>query len=248
MVKKPIVRRIATFILLCLIVQVFPVGVTQAEESKAYSEAPTESHLVSNGASVNVLNGMVFHEGDPANLTDGKADTLTGGYGLVDFYVDLGRKLPLTYVNISFSRMWDGVNTVYVSDDAQSWQQVIAGSGSQYEYIKDTAATNGETQPNEFGALLPEGTEGRYVRISTKDWANFYELRVYSSQEVAAPNTDYSEAPSGLRIVSTGAQVTGYNGMKFNDGDPVNLTDGNPATMAGGLRSGRYVRGSGPQA
>lgn len=234
MVKKPIVRRIATFILLCLIVQVFPVGVTQAEESKAYSEAPTESHLVSNGASVNVLNGMVFHEGDPANLTDGKADTLTGGYGLVDFYVDLGRKLPLTYVNISFSRMWDGVNTVYVSDDAQSWQQVIAGSGSQYEYIKDTAATNGETQPNEFGALLPEGTEGRYVRISTKDWANFYELRVYSSQEVAAPNTDYSEAPSGLRIVSTGAQVTGYNGMKFNDGDPVNLTDGNPATMAGG--------------
>lgn len=219
-------------LLLSLMLQLFPAGVIRAEEAKAYSEVPAVSYLISKGAAVVGLNGMKFNDGDPVNLTDGKENTMSGGYGPVDFYVDLGQKLPLNYVNILFNRMWDGVNTIYVSDDAENWKMVITGDGGQHEYMKVTS--DGESQPNELGALLPEGTEGRYVRLSSKDWANIYEFGVYSSQELSAPNTAYSEAPSGSRIVSQGAQVIGYNGMKFNDGDPANLTDGNFGTMAGG--------------
>ncbi|UVI33523.1 S-layer homology domain-containing protein [Paenibacillus spongiae] len=232
--KKRLAGLTASIMALSLLLLI-PAGSVWAETAKMYSEAPDSAYLVSKGSEVIGLSGMVFNDGDPVGITDGNPATMAGGKETVDFYLDLGRTQPLNYVRILYNRMWDGMNEIYVSNDGQSWgKPVVSGDGAAHEYMKDTAATDGEKQPNELGALLPDGTEGRYVRLTAKSWANFYEVEVYSPQEPPYADTAYREPPAGSRIVSQGAAVTGYNSMKFNDGAPVNITDGSPATMAGG--------------
>ncbi|MFC3800889.1 DUF4038 domain-containing protein [Cohnella sp. GCM10012308] len=235
-VKKRLAGLTALLLILGLLLEAIPATLPAAAAgAKAYEAAPEPSYLVSKGSAVTGYNGMTFNDGAPLNLTDGLPDTLAGGYGPVDFVIDLERKQPLNYVRILFNRMWNGDNTIFVSDDGSTWQTVVSGSEGQYDYMKDTAATDDQTQPNELGALLPDGTEGRYVRVTTKDWANLYEVEVYTSQAPLAENKDYAAAaPDGSRLVSQGASAIGYNGMKFNDGEPASLTDGNSVTMAGG--------------
>lgn len=177
-----------------LLLQLIPDGIVRAESDKiyreppetAYAEPPAGSRIVSQGSAVTGYNGMKFNDGDPVNITDGNAATMAGGYGPVDFYVDLGRELALDYVQVLFNRFWNGTNKIYVSGDAENWTPVLAGDGSAYEYLKDTAATDGEKQPNELGAQLPDGTKGRYVRFTAREWANLYEFRVYSSATIQA--------------------------------------------------------------
>ncbi|MCQ6562307.1 S-layer homology domain-containing protein [Paenibacillus mendelii] len=233
--KRRLAGWTAIMMVFSLLLQLIPAGIASAESALVYSEPPETAYLISKGSEVIGLSGMEFNDGDPVSLTDGNPATMAGGKETVDFYLDLGSRQPLNYVRILFNRMWDGINELYVSDDGVNWgEPILTSDGADHEYMKDTAATDGEKQPNELGALLPAGTEGRYVRLTAKGWANMYEVEIYSPQEPLVVDTNYSEPPVGSRIVSQGAAVAGYNGMKFNDGDPVHITDGSPATMAGG--------------
>ncbi|GGE03083.1 hypothetical protein GCM10010911_72720 [Paenibacillus nasutitermitis] len=187
--KKHVWRFICGLLVIIICLLFIPAGHANASGTKSYTEVPAGLHLVSQGSTVTPYNGMVFNDaakGSPSgareHLTDGNLGTLAGGYGAVNFYIDLGRKLPLEYVKVYFSRLWDGVNKVYVSDDAVNWTEVVSGDGSQDEYLRDLTATDSMTQPNDFGALLPAGTTGRYVRLTTRSWANLYEIQVYSTQ------------------------------------------------------------------
>ncbi|OUS68780.1 hypothetical protein B1748_32960 [Paenibacillus sp. MY03] len=238
-------RLFSCLLVICLLIVYAAPDRAGATETKDYTELPAGLHLVSHGAPVTAYNGMVFNDslqGNPTgsrkNLTDGNLTTKAGGYGAVDFYIDLGTIMPLNYVQANFSRLWDGTNKVYVSDDAANWTEVISGNGSQYEYLSDEAATNSLTEPNVFGALFPVGTEGRYVRLTAKSWADLFEFQIYSSLD---PFPDYLEVPAGMQLISQDASVTAYNGMIFNDGsqgNPTepreNITDGSLTTKAGG--------------
>ncbi|WP_135550333.1 apiosidase-like domain-containing protein [Paenibacillus cymbidii] len=170
-------------LVLILFLSIIPIGSVKANASKLYSELPLGLNLVSEGALVTGYNNMTFNDGVKSNLTDGNLSSMSGGYGLVDFYVDLGQKINVDYVKIYFNRLWNGTNTLYVSDDAVTWSQVVIGDGSvgKYEYLQDTTATDALHNSNIFGALLPSGTHGRYVRLTTKDWSDIYEFQVYSS-------------------------------------------------------------------
>jgi len=225
------------FLVVAVWLSVMPLGraAATADSSKLYEEVPSGAVLVSQGATVTAYNGMVVHDGPQSNLTDGDLGTLSGGtLGFVDLYLDLGQSSPLNYVQINFNRHWTGVNTVYVSDNATDWTEVVTGDGSigKYEYMQNTSLTD-ILQNNIFGAVLPDNTAGRYVRIrAQQDYVNINEIQVYS--QVTAASKEFAEVPPGTRLVSQGAPVTAYNGMVVHDGPQSNLTDGDLTTLSGG--------------
>ncbi|BBH19155.1 hypothetical protein Back11_05000 [Paenibacillus baekrokdamisoli] len=231
-------RLFTWFLAVTLLLSVIPISKASADAPKLYTEVPSEARLVSQGAPVTAYNGMEIHDGPQSNLTDGDLTTLSGGaLGFVDLYLDLGQKMGLDYVKINFNRHWTGVNTIYVSDDATNWTEVVSGDGSlgKYEYLQNTTITD-ILKNNIFGALLPSNTSGRYVRIrAQQDYVNINEIQVYSQD--APPvvvSKQYTEVPSGARLVSQGAPVTAYNNMEIHDGPQSNLTDGDLTTLSGG--------------
>jgi uncharacterized repeat protein (TIGR02543 family) len=224
------------FLAVALFLSTIPMGKASANIAKSYTEVPSDSSLVSQGATVTPYNGMVINDGVQSNLTDGELGTMSGGGpGFIDLYLDLGQKKELNYVKIDFNRHWNKTNTVYVSDDAVTWTEVVSGDGSigKYEYLQNTT-TAVITDHNVFGAMLPAHTEGRYVRISAdQDYVNINEIQVYSPGVPAVVNKVYAELPPGMHLISHGAPVTPYNGMVVHDGVQSNLTDSDLDTISG---------------
>jgi len=207
----------------------------------AFQSAPANVNLVSRGGTVTALGGASFNPGEGAaqNMVDGDMSTKSGGLGLVDFMIDLGEVRSLAYVSIAFDRFWDGPNQLATSTDGVTWTPVLSASGA--EYMQNPEAD--PAGPNTLGAQLANGASGRYVRLTAKDWANIFELEVFSADSIGVESLSLlapvATTVVGLPIALTptiAPSIATNQGLKWS-------TDGN-ATVAIDPISGILVASS----
>lgn len=164
--------------------------------NKPYTAASEGQYIISQNKQVMASNYNEAEKGDavPEKLVDGKDSSYWAAKSPAWAYVDLGKKVNITHIDISFARNWKGVQTIQASDDGQNWYNVVEIDGTRYDYVENVFQYDG-SKPNKIGFSM-SGIEAKYIKLITQAWANIYEMKVY---------TDY--VPSIVSIASVEKQI-----------------------------------------